>query len=101
MPVATKAKETPMIAQATQKKTRVLILGAGVSGISTALALTNQDGWDKNFEITICQEDWRPGGKTGSGRDADDTAQCEEHGFHIILAFYSATIDLLRRTYSE
>ncbi len=78
---------------------RVVILGGGMAGLTTALELS-KPGWDEHFDaITLYQQGWRLGGKGASGRGEHDRIQ--EHGLHIWLGFYFNAFHLLRRCHEE
>lgn len=82
----------------TQKK-KIVILGGGMASLSAAHELTDYEGWQENYEITIYQTGWRLGGKTSTGRGRCD--RIEEHGIHILQGWYDTTFRLLRSIYAE
>jgi uncharacterized protein with NAD-binding domain and iron-sulfur cluster len=82
----------------TQKK-KIVILGGGMASLSAAYELTDYDGWEDNYEITLYQVGWRLGGKTATGRGQCD--RIEEHGIHILQGWYDSTFRLLRSVYDE
>ncbi|MFN7595277.1 MAG: FAD-dependent oxidoreductase [Cereibacter sp.] len=79
---------------------RVAILGGGISGLTTALELSDpaQQG---RYAVTVYQMGWRLGGKCASSRNPGAGARVEEHGLHVFFGFYDNTFDLLRRVYAE
>jgi uncharacterized protein with NAD-binding domain and iron-sulfur cluster len=78
---------------------RVLILGGGMAGLSTAWALS-RPGWRERFEsITVVQRGWRLGGKGASGRGRH--GRTEEHGLHVWLGYYDNAFRLVRQVYDE
>lgn len=78
---------------------RVVILGGGVAGMTTAFELS-QPGWrDQYSSITVYQYGWRLGGKGASGRGAH--GRIEEHGLHIWLGFYDNAFRMMRECYEE
>jgi len=77
-------------------KTRVAILGGGVSALSAAFALTEIDPKGEKYTITLYQLGWRLGGKTASGRNADQGQRIEEHGLHIWAGFYENAFTIMR-----
>lgn len=78
---------------------RVVILGGGVAGMTTAFELS-APGWRDRFEsITVYQYGWRLGGKGASGRGVHD--RIEEHGLHIWLGFYENAFRIMRECYDE
>lgn len=84
-------------------KEKIAILGGGVGAITTAFALTSQEGWQDRYEITLYQLGWRLGGKGASGRntDPDKHYRIEEHGLHIWLGFYDNAFRCMRACYEE
>jgi uncharacterized protein with NAD-binding domain and iron-sulfur cluster len=82
-----------------QQKKKIIILGGGMSALTAAHELTNYDGWQEQYEITIYQTGWRLGGKTATGRGKQD--RIEEHGIHILQGWYDTTFRLLRSVYEE
>ncbi|MCK6693596.1 MAG: NAD(P)-binding protein [Thermoanaerobaculia bacterium] len=83
---------------ATTKK-KIAILGGGMASLSAAHELTDYDGWQDQYEITIYQLGWRLGGKTATGRGRGN--RIEEHGIHILQGWYETTFRLLRALYDE
>ena len=85
--------------EGTGRRPRVVILGGGVAGITTAFELSSP-GWRDRFEsITVYQYGWRLGGKGASGRGVHD--RIEEHGLHIWLGFYENAFRMMRECYHE
>jgi uncharacterized protein with NAD-binding domain and iron-sulfur cluster len=78
---------------------RVAILGGGVGGVTTAVALSRGD-WQKRFgAITLYQQGWRLGGKGASGRGPGQ--RIEEHGLHIWFGFYENAFRMMRECHEE
>jgi uncharacterized protein with NAD-binding domain and iron-sulfur cluster len=46
---------------------KIVIVGAGPSGLATAFALTDQEGWQDRYSIDVYQLGWRVGGKCVDG----------------------------------
>lgn len=69
-------------------KTRVLILGGGCAGMSTAWALSSSEELRARFEVTVVQAGWRLGGKGATGRSKRHGQRVHEHGLHIWMGFY-------------
>ncbi len=82
-----------------KQKKKIVILGGGMSSLSAAHELTEYEGWQDNYEITIYQTGWRLGGKTSTGRGKND--RIEEHGIHILQGWYASTFRLFRSVYDE
>ncbi len=80
-------------------KKKIAILGGGMASLSAAYELTDYEGWQNNYEITLYQVGWRLGGKTATGRGPCD--RVEEHGIHILQGWYDTTFRLLRSVYDE
>jgi uncharacterized protein with NAD-binding domain and iron-sulfur cluster len=84
-----------------KKKKKIAILGGGVGAVTAAYALTNEAGWDRDYEITLYQLGWRLGGKGASGRNAKRHQRIEEHGLHVWFGWYHNAFDMMQRCYSE
>jgi len=82
-------------------RTRVVILGGGLGGVSAALTLTATEELRKRFDVTLVSHGWRLGGKGASGRNALEGQRIEEHGLHIFLGFYDAAFQAVRACYGE
>lgn len=80
---------------------KIAILGGGVSAITTAYYLTEQAGWQNNYDITVYQQGWRLGGKGASGRNAKYGQRIEEHGLHIWFGFYSNAFKMIKAAYAS
>ena len=70
------------------KKTKVAVLGGGVSSMTAAFELTDTPALRDKYEVTVYQMGWRLGGKGASGRNAEYFERIEEHGLHIWFGFY-------------
>lgn len=81
--------------------TKIIILGGGISALTTAFDLTSDPAWRDRFEITIYQIGWRLGGKGASSRNEAEHDRIEEHGLHIWLGFYENAFALIRQCYGE
>ncbi|SOH95032.1 Flavin containing amine oxidoreductase [Monaibacterium marinum] len=82
-------------------KTKVLILGGGCGGVAAAYALGATAERRAAFDVTLCSQGWRIGGKGASGRNAKDHQRIEEHGLHLFLGFYRTAFGLLRDAYAQ
>ena len=80
---------------------KIAILGGGVSAMTTAFCLTDQPGWQNNFDITVYQMGWRLGGKGASGRNAEFGQRIEEHGLHIWFGFYENAFAMMQKAYGQ
>jgi uncharacterized protein with NAD-binding domain and iron-sulfur cluster len=78
-------------------RTRVLVLGGGVGGLSAAHELV-----ERGFQVTIVEKGDVPGGKArsvrvdGSGTDGNDDLP-GEHGFRFFPGFYRHLPDTMKR----
>ena len=83
-------------------KTKIAILGGGISALAAAYELKRLDTADA-LDITIHQMGWRLGGKCASSRN--ETAgmgfRNEEHGLHVLGGWYHNTFEMLRRVYTD
>lgn len=84
-----------------KSKTRVLVLGGGLGGVSAALTLTSTLALRERFDVTLVNHGWRLGGKGASGRNALHGQRIEEHGLHIFLGFYETAFQMVRGAYTE
>jgi uncharacterized protein with NAD-binding domain and iron-sulfur cluster len=78
---------------------RVVVLGGGMAGLTTAWELSSGPWRDRFDSITVYQRGWRLGGKGASSRGAH--GRIEEHGLHVLLGYYDATFRVLREVYAE
>ena len=85
----------------TTQKTKIAILGSGVSAMTAAWYLSHAPDWQDHFEITIYQLGWRLGGKGASGRNQRVANRIEEHGFHFWWGFYDNAFRWMQEAYGE
>jgi len=85
----------------TETPEKIVVLGGGVSAITTAFELTSQPDWQSKYDITLYQLGWRIGGKGASGRNMKEHARIEEHGIHVWFGFYEHSIRYMRECYQE
>jgi uncharacterized protein with NAD-binding domain and iron-sulfur cluster len=85
------------------QKTRVLILGGGMAGLSAAHALTDTDERRARYDVTVLSQGHYLGGKGANLRhpDAAMGRRVEEHGIHVFFGFYHNTLRLMRGLYAE
>lgn len=92
---------------ASDRRTRVAILGGGCGGLSAAWGLTASPALRERFEVTVYEVSWQLGGKGASSRTAwpsgDGTSgqRIHEHGLHIWFGFYEHAFRMLRAAYDE
>jgi uncharacterized protein with NAD-binding domain and iron-sulfur cluster len=85
---------------AVSDRQKIVILGGGVSALTTAYFLTQAPDWRERFEsITVYQLGWRLGGKGASGRGVN--GRIEEHGLHVWMGFYENAFAMIRQVYGE
>ncbi|RMG92028.1 MAG: hypothetical protein D6706_17445 [Chloroflexi bacterium] len=82
-------------------KQKIVVLGGGVSAMTTAFELTSVPNWQDHYDITIYQMGWRLGGKGASGRNQTMHNRIEEHGLHIWFGFYYNAFNMIQRCYQE
>ena len=82
-------------------KQRVAVLGGGIGALAAAYKLTQQDGWQDKFEITVYQLGWRLGGKGASARNTACNDRIEEHGLHVWAGFYENAFRLMNDAYEN
>ncbi len=81
------------------RKQRVLILGAGMAGLSAAYELTDYPGWNELYDVTVYALGWRVGGKTATGRGP--ARRVEEHGIHILQGWYHNLFRTMKAVFEE
>ena len=82
---------------ATKKK--IAILGGGIGSLSTAYELTDYEGWQDHYDITVYQMGWLLGGKCATKRGANN--RIEEHGIHLFLGFYNNAFRMFQGVFKE
>jgi len=80
---------------------RIAVLGGGMGALSTLFAITDRDGWDQQYDITVYQLGWRLGGKGATGRDQNHENRILEHGYHMLFGFYDNVFATMRKCYEE
>ncbi|MBC7992897.1 MAG: NAD(P)-binding protein [Rhizobacter sp.] len=80
---------------------KIAVLGGGVAAMTAAYYLTDQPGWQNQYDITVYQMGWRLGGKGASGRNAALGERIEEHGLHIWFGFYQNAFRTMQGAYGE
>lgn len=81
-------------------KTKVAILGGGLSGLVTAYNLTAPAQQDR-YEVTVHQLGWRLGGKCATGRNEQVNERIQEHGLHVFMGQYDNAFHLVQQLYDE
>ena len=81
-------------------KTRVTILGGGLSGLVTAFNLTAPEQQGK-YAVTVYQLGWRLGGKCATGRNQDVNQRIQEHGLHVFMGQYDNAFAMVQALYAE
>ncbi|MCB9676264.1 MAG: FAD-dependent oxidoreductase [Alphaproteobacteria bacterium] len=80
------------------RRTRIAIVGGGLSGLTAAFELSRTPELRRRFEVTVYERSWRLGGKLASGRNAPGQRN-EEHGLHVWFGFYANTFGLADEVY--
>lgn len=70
---------------------KVVVVGGGFAGLAAAIALQ-----ERRHEVVLLERRGVLGGRTTSSRDAV-TGEDVDNGTHLMLAAYTATLDLVRR----
>ena len=81
-------------------KTRVTILGGGLSGLVTAFNLTAPEQQGR-YDVTVYQLGWRLGGKCATGRNAELNQRIQEHGLHVFMGQYDNAFGMVQALYAE
>lgn len=82
-------------------KHKVLILGGGMAGLTTAHHLSRTPEQRARYDVTVASLGWRLGGKLASGREASPPNRSHEHGLHVWFGFYDNAFALLREVYER
>lgn len=82
-----------------EKPRKVAVLGGGMSALAAVHELTRYPDWHFYYEIDLYQLGWRLGGKTATGRGANN--RIEERGLHIFQGWYDNAFRLIQETYAE
>ncbi len=81
------------------KKQRVLVLGAGMGGLTAAYELTSYPRWNDLYDVSVYVLGWRVGGKTATGRGPAQRVQ--EHGIHILQGWYHNLFRTMKAVFEE
>ena len=81
-------------------KTRVSILGGGLSGLVTAFNLTAPEQQGR-YDVIVYQLGWRLGGKCATGRNQDQHQRIQEHGLHVFMGQYDNAFGMVQALYAE
>ena len=81
------------------RRTKVVVVGGGPSGLSTAYHLTAASNPRADeLDVTVYQMGWRLGGKGATGRDSEND-RILEHGIHGFAGFYWNSTEMLKGAY--
>lgn len=83
---------------------KIVIVGAGPSGLATAFALTdpNQNpDWQQRYTVDVYQMGWRVGGKCATGRNHEAHERIQEHGIHVFGNMYFNAMQMAEQTFAE
>ncbi|MBT5875969.1 MAG: NAD(P)-binding protein, partial [Candidatus Latescibacteria bacterium] len=83
------------------KKEKIAILGGGIGALATAFEITEEEGWEEKYDLTVYQMGWRLGGKGASGRNMapEYASRVEEHGIHVWGGYYQNAFRVMRVCY--
>ncbi len=87
-----------------RERKRIVIVGAGVAGLSTAFNLTDptiNPNWSDRYSVDVYQMGWRVGGKCATGRNPDACERIQEHGIHIFANFYFNAMRMVKAAFDE
>ena len=82
-------------------KTKIAVLGAGMSSIAAMYELTQLPENRAKYDITCYTLGWRVGGKGASARNPQMGGRIEEHGLHIWFGFYDNAFKVMKDAYRE
>ncbi len=82
-------------------KEKIVILGGGVSAMTAAVYLTDDENWQDKYDITVYQQGWRIGGKGASGRNPYLGQRIEEHGLHVWFGAYVNSFKTIQSVYEK
>ena len=94
-------KEVPEQPPVPVRKTRVLVLGGGMSALATAHALTDTAERRAQHEVRVLVQGHLLGGKGASSRNRTMGNRNEEHGLHVFFGFYHNALRMMRSVYDE
>ena len=83
------------------KHRKIAVLGGGLGALSAVYAMTDYEGWQDQYDITIYQMGWRVGGKAACGRNVELGQRIEEHGLHVMMGFYENLFRMMRAVFTE
>lgn len=81
-------------------KERVIVLGAGPSGLAAAFGLSATPELRERYDVTVFQVGWRAGGKCSTGRYGS-TNRIEQNGTHYLFGCYQNSFKIVREAYEE
>ncbi len=82
-------------------RTRVAVLGGGISALTAAWHLTSTPALRDRYDVTVYQMGWRLGGKLASGRNAKLGMRNQEHGLHVWFGWYENAFALFQQLLAE
>ncbi|MFZ5475402.1 MAG: FAD-dependent oxidoreductase [Myxococcota bacterium] len=82
-------------------KRRVVVLGAGVAGLSAAHELTRTPEARAAWDVTLFERGHRPGGRLASAHRPEASGRNEEHGLHVWFGFYENTFRFAEEVWAE
>eukprot|EP01065_Artemidia_motanka_P027193 TRINITY_DN32411_c0_g1_i1.p1 TRINITY_DN32411_c0_g1~~TRINITY_DN32411_c0_g1_i1.p1 ORF type:complete len:773 (+),score=268.30 TRINITY_DN32411_c0_g1_i1:88-2406(+) len=89
-------------AEEVKKPQKVAVLGTGLGSISTAFYLSNYEGWEKDWDITVYQMGFKVGGRGAAMRSmGPEGYRIQEHGLHIFMGWYNNAFTWVEDMYSQ
>lgn len=83
---------------------RIVIVGAGPAGLSTAFHLTDPEinpGWQDRYSVDVYTLGWRVGGKGATGRNPDAGERIQEHGIHVFGNMYFNSTRMMKACFEQ
>ncbi len=80
---------------------RLVVVGAGVAGLSTAHELTRTPEGRAAWDVTVFEMGHRPGGRLASTHRPEAWGRNEEHGLHVWFGFYENTFRFAEEIWAE
>jgi uncharacterized protein with NAD-binding domain and iron-sulfur cluster len=84
-----------------KKKKKLAVIGGGLSAMTALYTLSQQPGFENDYDVTVYQLGWRLGGKGASGVNRETGFRIEEHGLHLWMGFYENAFTMMRKCYDE
>jgi len=77
-----------------KKRRRVVIVGGGIAGLTTAYELTRTAAHRAQWDVEVVEMGHQMGGRLGSAHHPETYGRNQEHGLHIWFGWYDNTMRL-------